>query len=533
MLETFNCPSCHASLDLPADPAQTTVKCPFCATTVIVPEELREPNKPAYQEPVQIGGQSSGCGCPVLISLLVLLVGAGAAYLFFQGGDLANPQAVLGELAEVVTAENLIGPALLLPVGDGALADVAFTSRSVENEEMYVNFWRGGETNRLWQSGPFADEVSNLSLFADDQHIYYVHEDEITALNRETGTAVWQTRLTDQLPYTCQGCVQTFSDQLVVLSIDETLRGLDAATGAQSWQQEMDLVTASGFMRFSDQPGLIVEDENSGMGLSLFDAQTGDLAQRLEPRCEHPVFEPQEPQHNAPVIFDEATQSFYIVFGFFDPVCVQRWNYETNTLMWSSFVDTHLNALGNGAIQDKKHLYFNGSASQLFAANKEDGAVRLLVEKENYNLLPLMAANDTLLVKATKIQGSRRDELWAIATDSGDFRWQHVPQADTMLEDGMIVVHENDEGYWQANATNTGVQLLQARHNPPRLVLETLSWQEGASSGQKDLPLNISANTSYWFHLFGWDGGIAWMQVNLNEMQAIDVQNATILADWP
>ncbi|MCZ7670462.1 MAG: hypothetical protein M5U34_26560 [Chloroflexi bacterium] len=147
MLETFNCPSCHASLDLPADPAQTTVKCPFCATTVIVPEELREPNKPAYQEPVQIGGQSSGCGCPVLISLLVLLVGAGAAYLFFQGGDLANPQAVLGELAEVVTAENLIGPALLLPVGDGALADVALPAAAWKMRRCMSIF--GGVARRI------------------------------------------------------------------------------------------------------------------------------------------------------------------------------------------------------------------------------------------------------------------------------------------------------------------------------------------------------------------------------------------------
>lgn len=40
MIQTFNCPSCHASLDHNTD--ETTVRCPFCNTTVIVPEELRQ-----------------------------------------------------------------------------------------------------------------------------------------------------------------------------------------------------------------------------------------------------------------------------------------------------------------------------------------------------------------------------------------------------------------------------------------------------------------------------------------------------------
>lgn len=39
MIKTFHCPNCHASLDHDTD--QQTVSCPYCNTTVVVPEELR------------------------------------------------------------------------------------------------------------------------------------------------------------------------------------------------------------------------------------------------------------------------------------------------------------------------------------------------------------------------------------------------------------------------------------------------------------------------------------------------------------
>lgn len=40
MIHTFHCPNCHASLD--HDTSEATVRCPYCNTTVIVPEALRQ-----------------------------------------------------------------------------------------------------------------------------------------------------------------------------------------------------------------------------------------------------------------------------------------------------------------------------------------------------------------------------------------------------------------------------------------------------------------------------------------------------------
>lgn len=53
--QSFNCPSCGASLPIPAD-GVANVQCPYCKNTVVVPREMRTP-KPRPQSP-QNGPQS-------------------------------------------------------------------------------------------------------------------------------------------------------------------------------------------------------------------------------------------------------------------------------------------------------------------------------------------------------------------------------------------------------------------------------------------------------------------------------------------
>ena len=47
--QSFTCPNCGAPLDAP-DSDETTIRCPFCETSVIVPEELRRPPKMQFIE---------------------------------------------------------------------------------------------------------------------------------------------------------------------------------------------------------------------------------------------------------------------------------------------------------------------------------------------------------------------------------------------------------------------------------------------------------------------------------------------------
>ena len=113
MAETFECPSCGAALPYRGGP-ETTVQCPYCGNTVIVPEELRPPRleRPATEFVVNIersgrlpvminmpmqGGSSltpeqarrlrrgavgcGGCGCFGTFLFLALFIG-GMVYIF-------------------------------------------------------------------------------------------------------------------------------------------------------------------------------------------------------------------------------------------------------------------------------------------------------------------------------------------------------------------------------------------------------------------------------------------------------------------
>ncbi|MGB5062033.1 MAG: ribosomal protein L7/L12, partial [Candidatus Promineifilaceae bacterium] len=300
MLDSLNCPSCHASLDLPENLTQPIVKCPYCSTTVIVPEELRQSQKRAegsqsydrgvaeileliqsgnkieaikqYRQLFNVGLKEAkdavdalemnmvgavympstavqrGSSCLGGLFALVLILGAiGAAAFFFLRPSISTisnideavsliSESVPTQLASVV----LNGPELLLPVGDGALADVAYTSRDYNQEAMWVNAFSGTAGQAAWQSEPLNDELGNQLLFADDRHVYYVSENKLMALDRADGRTVWQTTLSDRLPYTCGDCILSFGDRLVVQTLDNKLHGLDATTGEEGWAVSLD-----------------------------------------------------------------------------------------------------------------------------------------------------------------------------------------------------------------------------------------------------------------------------------------------------
>jgi len=586
-METFNCPSCHASLDLPENLTQPIVKCPYCSTTVIVPEELRpvgQSQSPRYEQGMSeilsllsqgnkleaikiyrelydvslkdakdavealqmsmvgsypVSGGGSGCAA-VWVGLAVLVIGLGAlAYFLLQpsASSVSTVSEAVSVLNEGITSQVstvvLNGPELLLPVGDGALADVIYTSRDYSEEAMWVNMLAGADGKVVWQSEPLNDELGNQLLFADGQRIYYISESKLMALDRANGRTAWQTTLSDRLPYTCGDCLLSFGDWLVVQTLDNKLHGLDAATGQEAWVVDLP-TSSSGQMRVGEWTAVLADNPDSGTGLHLYDPATGSLAQRIEPRCDHPTFDPQEPSFTDPVLVDEADQSVYFLFGFFDPLCLQKWDYVANTQTWNTFTEEDLPPTDAAFAQDANRLYFNTSSHQIFAIAKSDGAATPLAQDDGYTLVPQSTLNNVLLVKAIRTVGSSREELWGVDAVTGGILWKFVPQAEEQMPPASLnVVHDTDAGYWMAQPTLSGVLFLQARSDPPRLVVETLGLQDGASSGQKEIPLNVSVESSYWFSLLGWDDKLAWVEADLRQFLAVNAATGEVVVRAP
>jgi outer membrane protein assembly factor BamB len=593
MIKTFHCPACHASLDLPETLTQPAVKCPYCNTTVIVPEDLRhsgggqaatvetdqiiqellrliqsgkkiEAIKTYHEffkvdlksakdgvDALELGqmgemettivytptSKSAGCagGAFITMTILLLMIGGAAAFLFFflvpsESGVSGAISSFSQEISQAASNTQVSGPTVLLPLGDGQPAEVAYLLRDFTREEFRVGFMRGG--TELWRSDPVRGQSSGHSLFGDEQTVYHVVENELTALGRENGRLLWKTTLSDRLPYTCEGCVLAYGDTLVVQTLDNNLIGLNSATGEQRWQARLDLNAPSGLHRLGSWVGVMTYDSQRNGGMDLIEPATGQITRRLEPRCPHPSFDPQDPSLTDPIAVDENQQSVHFIFGFFTPKCVQRWDYANGSEVWSSFIEDSLPSTDPAIVQDSNHIYYNTGNSQIYAAAKADGALSLLAQEPGYKLIPLAARNNILLLQATRTQGSQRDELWGVDAANGGVLWKVVPQENEMLTMSGVNVVRADDGYWFAQPTLSNVYLLQARHDPPRLVMETLGLRDGVSGGQQTLPLPASSS-SYWLDLVGWDNDQAWLLINLRQIWAVDPTSAQTVYRGP
>jgi hypothetical protein len=222
-------------------------------------------------------------------------------------------------------------------------------------------------------------------------------------------------------------------------------------------------------------------------------------------------------------------KTLYILAGFFEPGCLQRWDMTTQTMVWQATIPVSMIRDDADDLMTDTALYFS-DGDALIAVNKADGSVRELISEPDYALTPLGEQAGLLLVSARRERGTQRDELWALDANSGEVRWQHVPQATDRLGDSTIV-YTSEPGLWTWQFTNQGVLVLQGRSEPNRLVLETLQLQDGVSTGgQQTIELET---TSQWnLEVIGWQGGDVWLKLD-DEVAVVDTAEATITSTWP
>jgi hypothetical protein len=122
MAETFNCPSCGAPLE--TDGNETSIHCEYCGETVVVPQNLRNENKPAQgaaQFPTQPfqAGNFAGSIDRTQIRQMMVSIRAGqledAARYFQQGTGASESQArqTVELIANQLSGTNRIHPEML------------------------------------------------------------------------------------------------------------------------------------------------------------------------------------------------------------------------------------------------------------------------------------------------------------------------------------------------------------------------------------------------------------------------------------
>jgi hypothetical protein len=117
---------------------------------------------------------------------------------------------------------------------------------------------------------------------------------------------------------------------------------------------------------------------------------------------------------------------------------------------------------------------FVSDGDAVFAV-EPDGA-RLLIGSEEYQLAPIGAAGDSLMLLALRERGSARFELWSVDTTTGERRWERVLEArDPLLDD------VSDTGTFAVVVQDTSLLLIEQRGDPETLTYEQIGLRDGVS----------------------------------------------------
>jgi outer membrane protein assembly factor BamB len=558
-LRKMNCPSCGAPVEL----AGAVGTCEYCGArlerAVPQPEEKPAEKKvevqvvqwPAVQSTpvvIQPSGGSSCLGLAIVPIILLFVGGIVAFSLFMSGNALTStfegfstvipglatsmPNIPIGTPDRTLAWSISNGPSALIPVGDGLAPDVLVSAYHPFDNVNGLLYLEGESHNLRWKSEPMQVGYGT-PLYVGENHIYVVSETNLFAINRSDGATAWQASVVDLIyGHICQDCLQQFGDAVVALSQDGTLQAFNAGTGQPMWntllnQQPRQLINANGLIGLYDQ-----ESDDAEVDLFLFNPADGSLVHQLSPRCPNESFpnSPQGPGIYTSMYPADGGKTVYIVGGFFEPGCIQRWDLTTQTMVWQTTMPVDMLRDSGDDLLTATTLYLSNSDA-ITAVNLADGTIRELINEPDYALTPLGEQAGLLLVGARRERGTQRDELWALDANSGERRWTYTPQATNRLEGSTNIVYTHEPGLWTWRFTNQGILVLQGRSEPNRLVFETLQLQDGVStSGQQTIELET---TSQWnLEVIGWQGDNVWLKLD-DQVAVVDTTEATIVSRWP
>ncbi len=373
------------------------------------------------------------------------------------------------------------------------------------------------ETPRLNQIGPQTPVVIGAT------QVYLVDQARLLAFDRQDGTQLWEATLPATVSPLCYECVRVVGDYVLVLTQNGIVQSRAVADGRRVWQVRLD-GNPHQLLVIDDQIGVLnrVDPNRPWAVLEFFAVADGTRVRRIEAVCPDPagVLADVYPALTTPVFFAEEEQAFYLLFGTTNS-CVQRIDSRSGALIWRTSPTRRLPPgwTSSTPLLAEGNLYI-GVGDTILAVDRADGHMRELTSEPDYNLTPVAARDDVLVVAVRRARGTPQPALWGLDAATGTQRWQYDLPSARRSERG------TGTRDWASHLTADGLVVIQ--RFPRQLQIETLRLTDGTGISQTTTPLHDQVTV--WRDVV-WGDTLAWL--TFQHLYAIDLTTGTVAYIWP
>lgn len=291
--------------------------------------------------------RSAGVGCG-LASLVVFVAFAIGSVAILRSCD-TNEAAERIEVS--FDAESNVSPlsgTATVVSSNAEATDLVMTTQINEDSQLYrrlskIRFTADG-AEQLWASEAVGESAyrAEVAQFDDGGDgaplIFAAFEDELLALDGDTGATQWRTTLRDKVTFDCEDCFEVVDGTLIVRTVDAYVTAFGPDAPEPLWEKRLN--SPAGSVSVANGRLFVVDEPESSEQLTtvqVVSPATGRVARTTTPRCPEDADTPWElelsPGDDVHPVGE--TDDVVAAFGFGD-VCVVRWNAETGVFAWTS-----------------------------------------------------------------------------------------------------------------------------------------------------------------------------------------------------
>jgi LSD1 subclass zinc finger protein len=515
---------------------------------------------------------SSGCGC-LLPMLILVLIAVGVFVFYMESPDRFNrtlDSLVEGDVSQVVeeVGDGLGNkaiynePILLADHGDGIRPDLLLETWTYGGDEIPVNLadttYADDRRQFLWEVDLGNSGEHQYNIGFDDQRVYISKGSALQAYDRDSGEALWETVLSDEVRNTCRVCIRGMKDRVIVLTADNTLEAFDTNTGRSAWQvrltNEYFAYPDAGQLAFTlvgDMVGILdevaLEEGPTETAVFFYDVDTGEEVRQLTPHCADldNFFDDDTIDYDTQLFIDETSGEMVVLFGtpaYVQQMCLQKWNANSGELLLDARVPGHLTHSSNvdgGMISTSGRFPFaaispdtllttleieseNGRSTGIAKFDLNTGELLFQHADEDYDLAAIGQINNVILAWAERTRGTSQFEIWGVDEATGEQLWKHILQAEYLFEldpfDDKFSYHLQPDGL-------VVLQLL-TDPDPPELLVEKLNPADGSLVYET----TTSMSGDSWRGLV-WADDYAYL--TMSNLVAVDLETGEAEIEWP